>query len=167
MKRIFISLLLVMAIFCCGCHSLRKKFVRKKKYQKEAPVYVDFKEYSNELTPQAYRDYHLFVRGWIDELMQALRRGMSFKRQRRAIDEVIMNIEQMMAFYNQEGKDKIYPLYEDFLSVKEDVEKSPNMSDIKKSALIRRLAHFKRKFESEFNYGDAQDWIDLSGAGLD
>lgn len=161
MRKISIAVLLIMCIVCCGCHSLRKKFIRKKKYHKEELVYVDFKEYDNSLSVEAYNDYYVFVRGWIDELIGSLNKGMSFKRQKRAIDEIIMNIEQMMAFYNQEGKDRIYPLYEDFLAAGEDVRRSPNMSDIQKSSLIRRLEHYKRRFESEFNYKDAQAWIEM------
>ncbi|MBU1121349.1 MAG: hypothetical protein ABIH71_08250 [Candidatus Omnitrophota bacterium] len=161
MRKIFVLLVVVMCIGLCGCHSLRKKFIREKKYHKEAPVYVDFKEYSNELSPQAYSDYYLFVKGWIDELGSALRKGMSFKRQKRAINEIIMNMEQMMAFYNQEGKNTMFPLYEDFLAVREDIQRSPNMSGIQKGSFLRRLEHYKREFESGFNYKDAQVWIEM------
>jgi hypothetical protein len=160
MRKYLILLLICVVFSSSGCYALRKKFIRKKKYKEDPTVYVDFKKYPDVPSDQAYIDYYLFVRGWIDELTQALKKRVSFKRQKRSIEEILMNIEQMMACYNQEGKDEIYPLYEDFLGVRDEVIKAPHMSELKTNSLIKRLEHFKRKFESDFNYTDAKKWIE-------
>jgi len=142
-----------------GCHSLRKKFTRKKKNTKELPVYVDFKDYPTKPLREDYINYYLFVRGWLDDLVEALKKGISYKRQRRAINEAIMNLEQIITFYNTEGKDAVYSIYEELQGFKEEMVKSPNMSETKRSFLIRKLQRLKRQFERDFNYTDAEKWM--------
>lgn len=158
-KILAFSLILTTLSALCGCSSFRKKFIRKKKQQKEIPVYVDFKDYPPKPSRQAYINYYLFVRGWLDDLTETLERGISYKRQRRAINEAIMNLEQMISFYSAEGKDKIYPLYEELVRIRQDIKNSPNMSQIRKNSLIRKIKNFKRRFEKDFNYTDAQEWM--------
>lgn len=159
MKKLLTYLLILLLVFNSGCHALRRKFIRKKKSKKETAVYVDFKEYPTKPSREAYIDYYLFVRGWLDELLAALRKGISHKRQRRAISEVIMNTEQIISFFNTEGKEEIYPVYDDLLSIRQQVEKTPNMSETRRNSLIRRIEHLKRMFEKGFNYSDAEQWM--------
>jgi len=142
-----------------GCQSLRKKFTRTKKHQKDAPVYVDFKDYPPRPSRQAYINYYLFVRGWLDDLVDSLSRGISYKRQKRAINEAIMNLEQIITFYNVEGKEKIYPFYEELTQIRQMIKKSPNMSEIRKNYLARKIENFKRRFQRDFNYTDAEKWM--------
>ena len=70
-----------------------------------------------------------------------------------------MNLEQIMSFYNDKGKEKIYPVYQNFISIKKDISKFPNMSQMQKNFLISRIDHIKRRFEADFNYIDAQKWM--------
>ena len=159
MKKTIILALSIM-IFCnFGCYGLRKKFVRKKKSEKEAPVYVDFKEYDQVPSREAYINYYLFIRGWLDELTGALEKDLSFKRQKRAVNEAVLNLEQIISFYNREGKDQVYPFYEELLGIKGEVEKSNVVSSFRKNSLIRKIENFKRRFEKDFNYSDAQQWM--------
>jgi len=159
MRKLLIFLLVAMLSLASGCHSLRKKFIRKKKHEKEAPVYVNFKDYPAKPSRGAYINYYLFVRGWLDDLTEALRKGISYKRQRRAINEAIVNLEQMIIFYDTEGKDTIYPLYEELQGFREAMKKSPNMSETKRNLLIRKIERLKRRFEKDFNYTDAEKWM--------
>ena len=160
MRRLLVSFLIVMLSLTSGFHSLRKKFTRKKKHGKEAPVYVNFKDYPVKPSREAYINYYLFVRGWLDDLTEALRKGISYKRQRRAINEAIMNLEQVITFYDIKGKDAVYPLYEKLQGFREVIKKSPNMSEIKRNFLIRKIEQLKRRFEKDFNYTDAEKWMD-------
>ncbi|MFH1505259.1 MAG: hypothetical protein ABIH08_07765 [Candidatus Omnitrophota bacterium] len=159
MRKILTFLLILGLILPCGCHSIRKKFTREKKYKKDTPVYVDFKDYSSAPTREDYMHYYLFIRGWLDELEEALRKGVSYKREKRSINEAIMNLEQIISFYNIEGKDIIYPFYEELIEIKKQIEKVPNMSETKSNLLSRKIESFKRRFERNFNYTDAQKWI--------
>jgi len=157
-RKSLIFLLIVVFTFS-GCHSFRQKFIRKKKTEEVAPVYVSFKDYPDRPSRDAYIDYYLFVRGWVDELLGALNKGISFKRQKRAINEAIMNLEQIVSFYNHEGKELIYPLYEELLYFRKEIEKSPNMSITRRNGLIRKIEAWKRRFEKGFNYSDAEKWL--------
>lgn len=161
MKKILIFILLVVMIFGSGCHSLRKKFVRKKKDTKETPVYINFKQYPQLPSRQAYVDYYLFVKGWLEDLVNALQDADSRKKEKRAVNEAIMNLEQIIYFYNQDGKENIYPLYEELLSVKGDIYKGISMNEIKRDMLAVKVDRIRRNFESGFNYNDAKQWIRL------
>ena len=159
MRRIIIIFIIFFLISTSGCYNVRRKFIRKKKVDKDAPVYVDFKEYPTTISKDAYVDYYLFVRGWLDELLGALNKGKSFKRQRRAIKEALMNIEQIIAFFNNQGKEEIYPFYEELLGFRDRIERSPNMSQIQRNNLMRQVETFKRRFEKKFNYSDIEQWL--------
>jgi hypothetical protein len=159
MKILTVFALAVLLAFNSGCHALRKKFIRKKKPAKETPVYVDFKDYPERPSREAYIDYYIFVRGWCDELIKALEKGTSYKRQKRAIDEAIMNIEQILSFYNREGKEKLYPLYEDLCQIRQEIARSPNLSELKRNSVIKKVEQFRRRFEKDFNYTEAEKWM--------
>lgn len=159
MRRVLFFFLIIMLSLTSGCYNLRKKFIRKKKYKKEAEVYVNFKDYPAKPTREAYINYYLFVRGWLDDLIEALKKGISYKRQRRAINEAIMNLEQIIAFYSSEGKEALYPIYEELQGFREALDVSPNMSENKRNSLIRKVEQLKRTFEKNFNYSDAEKWM--------
>jgi len=164
-RKILILVLVGIIFLTSGCYSLRKKFVRKKKYGKEEPVYINFKDYPAKPSRDAYVDYFLFVKGWIDDLTESLRverlnAGYNNKRERRAINGAVMNLEQIISFFNQEGKEKIYPLYVELVKVRDTMEKEPNMSSARRSLMLQRIEHFRRAFEAEFKYSEAQKWMD-------
>lgn len=159
MRKYFIFVLIAALFLTSGCYSLRKKFIRKKKYQKEEPVYVNFKDYPTKPSREAYLDYYLFVKGWLEELTESLNRGYSIKREKRAIGEAVMNLEQMIGFFNKEGQEKIYPLYQDLTKVKVSIETNPNLSSVERNTLVQRIEHFRRRFEADFKYSNAQKWM--------
>ena len=160
MRKLLVFFLIVMVSLSSGCYNIRKKFIRKKKQGKEIPVYVNFKDYPSKSSRREYINYYLFVRGWLEELIDALKKGISHKRQRRAIDEAIMNLEQIVTFYDVEGQEKIYPFYEELGGFRKAIQNSPNMSDAKRNSLTRKIERFKRRFEKDFNYRDAEKWMD-------
>ncbi len=70
-----------------------------------------------------------------------------------------MNVEQIIAFFSREGKDAIYPLYEEMLQLRKEIEAQPNMSQLKTNSLMRKTENLKRRFEKEFNWTDAEKWM--------
>ena len=165
MKKLFFLLLIGIIFSTSGCYSIRKKFIRKKKVQQEEPVYVNFKDYPTKPTREAYVDYFVFTKGWLEDLTESLQieklnRGYNNKREKRAINEAIKNLEQIIAFYNQEGKEKIYPLYKDLVKIREKMEKDPSMSPIERTRILQKVEHFRREFEGEFNYRQAEKWME-------
>lgn len=159
MRKGLVFLLIAILSLTSGCQNIRKKFIRKKKYKKEVPVYVNFKDYSHKPSRKAYVNYYLFVRGWLEDLAEALKKGISYKRQKRAINQAIMNLEQIITFYNHEGKEKIYSVYEELQALREMIVKDPNMSETKRNALVRKIERLKRRLEKDFNYTDAEKWL--------
>ena len=141
------------------CYNIRRKFIRPKKISEDITVYVDFKDYPSKPAREAYVDYYLFVRGWLDELNGALRKGISHKRQRRAINEAVLNLEQVISFFTPEGKDQIYPLYKTLLGMRDQLNRFPNLSSMQRNVLILKIEKLKRRFEREFNYTDVEKWM--------
>lgn len=159
-KRIsLILLMLVLTVSWTGCVSLRKKFVRKSKAEQEPQVYVDFKEYPNKPSVDAYRDYLMFTSGWLDELQQALEKKVSLKRERRAINEAIMNVEQIASFFNKAGQEKITPVYKEMLQLRLDIERNSNSNEIENNRLAKKAEKLKLQLQSEFSFSDAQQWM--------
>jgi len=156
-----ITFVLITILFC-GCYTLRKKFMRKKKSQEEEPVYVDFKDYPKASSKQLYNDYYLYVKAWLDDLIESLSlvdesNISNYKREKRAIEEALRNLEQIMYIFNQEGKNNLRPLYEELLSLKEKI--SPDTSDVERSRILIRVELLKMKFDNNFKYSKASQWI--------
>lgn len=159
-RTLYFLLILINLLSLSGCRTLRQKFIRKKEVDKEQPVYVDFKDYPQRPTEEAYVDYYLFTRGWLEELKESLRGNISYKRNKRAIDEAIMNIEQIISFYNEEGREALSPLYEDLKQTRDRIERGPSISEVTRNRLIKKIENIKRRFESNFNYAEAKKWMD-------
>lgn len=159
MKRIVLLLLVSTLILSSGCMELRKKFVRKKKYKKDPVAYVAFKEYPDKPSREIYVDYVLYVQGWVEEALQGLREGGNMKRSKHALKEAVMNMEQIISFFNEQGREKITPLYETLLLVQEEVNRGHCVNEVKKKHMISRLEYVLRQLEADFNYRDAEKWL--------
>lgn len=160
MRKRAIIFLAVTIVFSSGCRTIRAKFVRERHPAgEEPPVYASFKDYPAQPTKEAYIDYYDFLKGWIDDLAEALQEGTNLKREKRAIEQALMNMEQMMYYYNEEGKAKAAPLYKELQEIKDAVYKDPNQSDFQRNALLNRTADFKRRLQREFYYDKAQVWF--------
>ena len=157
-RKIFFILIAVFLFQ--GCQNLRGKFVRKKTQERETAVYVDFKDYPERPSPEAYRNYYLFIEGWFNELKDALDRDISWKREKRAINEAVMNLEQMMFFFNDEGQAAAEPFYSDVVALREEIGKFPRKSSFQRYRLIRRVEYLQRELGRNFRYRDIEQWLD-------
>lgn len=157
-KVLFIFLGLVIAL-SGGCRTLREKFTREPKRQ-EAPVYVSLREYPDRPSRQVYIDYYLYTRGWLGELTKALERGISHKRQKYAAGEALMNFEQIISFFNQEGQAATASLHEELRLVYDEIERIPNLSQIRRDSLVRKVQSIKRSFSSQYTYTNVKEWLD-------
>ncbi|OQX81203.1 MAG: hypothetical protein B6D56_02890 [Candidatus Omnitrophica bacterium 4484_70.1] len=157
MRKKLILLSIVILFF--GCYSLRKKFVRKKKRVSSPSVYVDFKEYKSPPSSQLYQDYYLFACGWLEELIKGLKFTQNTKKQRQAIEEAIFNMEQMMAFLNEEGRKKLSSLYKELLEIKKEIY-SAFLNDPRRESLIKKTEKVLRKLSSQFSLSKASVWME-------
>jgi len=123
-----------------GCASLRKKFIRKKKVTKETPHYSRIREYDNVPTMELYTKHYIFWKSWHREIMELL--GQNSKKDKRCIDEMIGNLEDMKAMLVDEKGDQL----DGHIQV---------LRDIKRDIVGGALTHFtrvrvRRTLEKEF-----------------
>ena len=71
-----------------------------------------------------------------------------------------MNMEQIIYFFNDEGKEAIYPIYEELLAIREEIRRSPSMSGGKRNSLARRVENVERRFDANFGYSEVEKWIE-------
>ncbi len=154
-KRIYYFLLSLLILG--GCYSVRKKFIRKKKSNTPPKVYVDFKEYPRILPSELYEDYYLFVNAWIDEMIEGLKGSFSYKRERHAWEEAVKNMKGMMDILDNEGKDKLTPLYEELLGLGKEI--SLGLVDTEKNYLLQKIESLRIRFEKNFMYSKVSQWI--------
>ena len=139
--RRFLSVVLIFFILfgTCGCHALRKKFVRKRKKDAAPPLYLELKDYPHVPTQDMYHQYWLFVRGWLDELKLSIEEDSNKKRQRKAADEALMNFEQIVYFFNDTGKGIVASLQQELVSIREKVHNPYFSSSMNTTIIIRRI----------------------------
>jgi hypothetical protein len=158
MRRAITIFLILNLLVLSGCHTLRRKFIRQKEHKKDHIVYVDFKEYPDAPSQESYRLYYIFADGWLDELIKSLNYTGNRKKQKHAISEVITNVEQMLSFFNEEGKKETMYLYRELLEVKDQIF-SPQLDEIKKNKLAREVERLKREFRRKFSWRNVSLWV--------
>ena len=68
-----------------------------------------------------------------------------------------MNIEQMMIFLNQEGKEELSLIYEELLKIKEKIYSSI-LNDIEKELIVKKIEKILRKLHSQFSWSKIAKW---------
>lgn len=161
MRRVWVRSMigvLVLTVGLCGCYGVRKKFIRKKKASEEPPVYVNLKEYSNVPVEQVYRDYQVFLRGWLDDLVLSLQDSGSWKRSKKAIDEALRNFSQMRFFFNDAGTQATSEIFDELLAIKEYVY-IPSNDAHDHVRWIDKIKRLQRKVEKVLSYENARPWL--------
>jgi len=159
MRRITPILLVAAIFFSSGCLALRKKFIRKKKSEREPVAYVDYKEYPDAPSPEIYHNYYIFAQGWLEDLYQALTETGNRKKQKQAISEAMMNVEQMISYFNDEGKEQTSPLYQEMLLVQKQLL-SPVLNELHQLHLARKVENLKRRIIRELDWRVTSQWVD-------
>lgn len=157
MKKKGLALIFVFVFVLSGCHNVRKKFVRKKKKEKEQAVYVNFKEYAKPSSYQLYQDYYLYATGWIDEILKSLEPPINFKRASKSFDELIYTLSQINSIFTDEGKESFSSLYNQVIDI--DKEIKPLLNEIKRRAIVKDLEYIKRRINREFTISKVEQWI--------
>ncbi len=158
-KIVNLLLIFVIASGFSGCYSLRKKFTRKRAKETPPPLYLNLKEYPKVPTKDMYDEYYLFVRGWLSELIRDIENNISPKRQRKSIDEALKNLEQIVYFYNEEGKKKINPIYKELVKLREKVYDPYFITSGNDSSTVRDISRIRREFEKEFSFEKVSDLL--------
>ncbi len=155
--KFFLLFIISISLLWGGCYPLRKKFV-KKKPRRKPPVYLNLGENSPSFCKEVYLDCYLFIRGWLSEVIDELREGGNVKREKRAIDEVLHNLEVLKSFFNQEGKQKLMQFYKKVEEIKKEIESKLILSEVERLVIRRKVEIMEREFERNFNWRATQQW---------
>ena len=150
-------LLIIVILLTSGCYSVRKKFVRKQA-PKEPEVYLNLKNYSKNIAAD-YDNNVMFFKGWCEEAIDGLYDGGNRKRVKRSLDEAISCMENIMGYYNEEGRNKILPLYQDLKAINDDFCQSSRASVVDFVRFKRRIEMVKAEFLLNFKYHEAKKWL--------
>ena len=144
-----ISLLLVLLMLSSGCYSLRKKFVRKNSKAKEDIVYVNLKEYPQGQSDQAYSDYSVFFRSWLDEISVTLTQSANRKRIRHAFQEARVNLEEMIDLCEDEGRSDLEKINGKLVAVEKDFAACKALTNIDRIIFTKRISGIKSEFDAD------------------
>lgn len=151
MKRL-VSLFLVFFMLAnlVGCEAVKKKFRRKKKEAVKMPRIYQVRKYEKRPTPELYKKHYAFWSSWQSELIGVI--GQNSKKDKRCIEEIISNLEDMQNILVKEKADKLEPHIDKMMSVKDTIfrdELNPTTRDYLRRVLEREERFIKKEFVFE------------------
>ena len=150
---IFICLV-AMIFSSVGCEPLRKKFVRKKKEEKESGIipvlepmdYAPKKMYS---PLEQYQRHYSLWKVWDRELMQAIQEGKNPKAQKYNLAQLIEQIEEMQKWAREEKQKELFVLIQELHGIQKDLDqRSVTQSTFK---MIKTLERNSKMIRHRFN----------------
>lgn len=123
---------LLLIVFMClsivslsGCETVRRKFVRKAKAEKENPeevIYVP-QEYPVQVTSNedTYRNYYTFWKGWHQELIEVLSEGQNHKKQVECINEIVSNLNKMKDLLTLDAQSGLNESIQKIIPIKDEI----------------------------------------------
>lgn len=120
-RIMLILLILFLALDTTGCAGLRKKFVRKKKVEEKKPHYYRIEKYDTHPTLELYTKHYVYWRSWHREIIELL--GENIKKDKRCIDEMIGNLQDMMIMLVDEKGDELEKHIEALRGIKKEIDR--------------------------------------------
>jgi len=143
LNSLFISLVIgaVLVMNLAGCASLRQKFIRKKKKDKDVrKSFSHLTEYKVRPHIELYTRHYIYWRSWHREIIELL--GKNSKKDKRCIREMIGNLDDMRSMLVDEKGDGL----DKHIKELESIEK-----DIKRGSLTEAtMTRIRRTLEKEF-----------------
>jgi len=152
-NNIFIISFIILFIFLNGCAPILKKFVRKRRRTQSAPLYLKPREYPSLSNKELYNEYFVYIRGWMQELIQALKDKISRKKIIASCKGVIENLTYLKSFFHTQPHQlkKIDFYIKEYTQIQESFEKG-NVSSALWEKFIYRAEKLQRDFEKDFRY---------------
>lgn len=154
-------LIISLLVFSVGCEAFVRKFTRKQKKDNlpreemvlEPQVYTVAKMSAQE----QYRQYFLYWKSWMDELIESLSAQGSHKKQLSCLKEAIKNFDNLNGLVDEELKKIMFIYSADLKALEYAIEKDPYGNNY---AMNRRLAErIKRNVLRDLSYGRAKDYL--------
>jgi len=136
-----------------GCESVRRKFVRKSKAERDNPEEVIYapQEYPVQVmsSEQLYRQYYTFWRGWHQDLMDVLSTGENHKKQVECVTEIVNNLNRMKNLLVAEAQPKLNGYIEQIIPMKDEI--TAGRSNPSNYAIIRsKMESIKTKISNDY-----------------
>lgn len=125
-KLLFIIFICFSLVSLSACQTLKRKFTRKSKTEKEEDVeevIYEPQEYPAQVmsNEEMYRNFYTFWRGWHQELVEVLAEGQNHKKQVECITEIINNLNKMKDLLVPEGQLKFNDYLQRLAPIREDI----------------------------------------------
>ena len=149
MKKLFVYGLASLLLLSCGCASLRRKFIRKRKKPKQQEeMVIAPQDYSKQQLSVdiAYMNYYNYWKSWHTELLQFLHMGANAKKIRSCFEQIILNLERMKGLLNEKKASQLDTHITKVLLLQADFEHKVVMR-----ASFERLRHKADMLLSDIN----------------
>jgi hypothetical protein len=157
MKIKIMAVILSLAFLVSGCASLKDKFVRKPKEEKEARRYQVVRQYDVHPSIDLYTKRYIFWKNWQRELLEALPED-SHKKKVVAVEQLVSNLYDMKGMLEDKQGDELQKLIDQMMSV-EDTIKTQRVTGANKVRLRRKIESVGREIKREFSYTKVQGYI--------
>jgi len=152
--KIILSVALLVNLF--GCAALKKKFTRKKKSKKVAPVFYKGRKYNIKPSLELYEKHYVFWVNWHRKLIDEL--GKNVKSDIRSSQEVIGNLQDMESLLVDEKAALLAPHIEEIEKAKSIIDKR-TMTTANETRIRRILERELRVIKREFSIGSMTGYI--------
>ena len=153
LRTAFLFLIICSLLFtACGCASFRRKFVRKSKTEeKKGDVVVAFENYPDAPFAKdlVYKNYLLYWKSWVDELITALGQGGSRKKRIDCAEQALSNLSSMQGMLIEERRSGLQKYIDELKDIK--LKSGADMiNEILANTLSSRLRNHKITVERDF-----------------
>ena len=141
------------AVFLSGCQTLRQKFVRKKKSDKEdkfIPILEPVEYEAHDVSrAERYGHHYQTYRVWERELMAGLERDMPDKRLEFFLNELVTNIEGMIKWAPEDMGDQLQGVLTEYRSALSYFQSSDAFRN--EAGLVSKLRRYERDIRRNFS----------------
>ena len=159
MKKVLsLVIVLCVAVSLVGCDALQRKFTRKKKTVK-APRIVQTKKYEKKPSPALYSKHFAYWQSWQSEIIQRL--GDNDKKDKRCIEEIIMQLEEMQGLLVPEKADALGKHIARLEGVRDTINRQ-GIDQANKSTVLIMLEREDRLIKKDFSLSQVRSYIKTS-----
>jgi len=159
MRNTFTAILIVVLIAgLTGCEAVQRKFTRKKKSKPVRPMF--YKELDDEESrrppAELYMTHFTYWKTWMSELIANA--GKNKKRDIRACNEAMANLEDMAKYLTGEKKEELKTYIEELSGIADQI-KGVAVNKARMSRLRQQLDKSKARIARKFYYKKVKEHI--------
>jgi hypothetical protein len=166
LKSVIKDVCLLSSVFCLlssliGCDAFVRKFTRKPKKEElpQEEMVLAPEEYKGpQITKEElYRQYFLFWKSWMLELIESLLQNKSLKKQVDCAQEALKNLISLKELLNEEAQKKLDVYITQLEDLKTQITKDLYGSDV--ASNLRRAERIKMNILKDFSYAKIKNFL--------